>query len=256
MEISLDINKSVNENASFYFEKSKKAKHKLEGARKAVEETKKKLEKAEKEEIKEEKKIKKENRKLEWFENFRWFVSSEDFLVIGGKDATSNEIIIKKHAEKEDIIFHTDMAGSPFFVIKTKGRTPGESTLRETADATCTFSRAWKMGLTATDTFWVRPEQVTKEAKAGEYLAKGAFMIRGKTNYIPSKANLAIGLKDDIIIYGPKEAVEKQTKNYVEIEQGDTKKSTLAKQIQKILKGGDLDEIIRALPSGEGKIKN
>ena len=46
------------------------------------------------------KKTEKKNRKQEWYEKFHWFFSSEDFLCIGGKDATSNEIIIKKHTEK------------------------------------------------------------------------------------------------------------------------------------------------------------
>ena len=36
----------------------------------------------------------------EWFEKFHWFYTSEGFLCIGGRDSTSNEIIIKKHTDK------------------------------------------------------------------------------------------------------------------------------------------------------------
>ncbi len=43
MEINLDIRKSIEENAGAYFEKAKKAKKKIIGARKAVEMYKKKL---------------------------------------------------------------------------------------------------------------------------------------------------------------------------------------------------------------------
>jgi len=46
----------------------------------------------------------------EWYEKFRWFISSDDFLILGGRDATSNEIVIKKHTEKNDLVFHR-----PFF---------------------------------------------------------------------------------------------------------------------------------------------
>ena len=31
------------------------------------------------------------NRKVFWFEKFSWFITSENYLVIGGKDAQQNE---------------------------------------------------------------------------------------------------------------------------------------------------------------------
>lgn len=31
------------------------------------------------------------------FEKFYWFISSENYLVIGGKDQQQNEIIVKRH---------------------------------------------------------------------------------------------------------------------------------------------------------------
>ena len=147
-------------------------------------------------------------------------------------------------------MFHTDMAGSPFFVIKTEGRTPAESTLQEVADATLCFSRAWKLGLMTTPTFYVNPDQVTKEANPGEHLPKGAFMIRGKTNYITPTPNCAIGIReDDRIMCGPVSAVKKSCIKLIIIKQGDKKPSDIAKRVKKEL-GGELDEIIRALPSG------
>ena len=138
MEIEFDLTKSVDENAGKYFDLAKKAKKKLEGAKEALEKSKKQFEKLKKEEDKyqeeEEKKRKRKERKREWYEKFHWFISSEGFLCIGGKDATSNEIIIKKHTDKEDIVFHTDMRGSPFFVIKN-GDECGEITKDEAAQA-------------------------------------------------------------------------------------------------------------------------
>ena len=105
MEVEIELNKSVEENAGIYFDKAKKAKKKLKGAEEALEKSKKKLLKLEQEEDKfraeEEKKEIKKARKREWYEKFHWFISSEGFLCIGGKDATSNEIIIKKHTEKK-----------------------------------------------------------------------------------------------------------------------------------------------------------
>jgi len=258
MQIEIELTKSVNQNAGRYFDLAKKAKKKLEGARKALAESKQKLEKVQKEEDKfwqeEEQKQAKKERKREWYEKFHWFISSEGFLCIGGKDATSNELVIKKHTEKEDLVLHTDMAGSPFFVIKN-GKEAGEETIKETAQAVAVYSRAWKLGHTSADVFYVKPEQVSKEAKAGEHLAKGSFMIYGKTTYLHPKLEYAIGLVEEQIIGGPVAAVKKKTDNYLIVVSGREKKSTLAKKMKAKLKGGDLDDIIKFLPAGGGEIQ-
>src|SRR3989344_3472020 len=257
----LDLKKSIEENASHYYEKAKKIKKKIAGAEEALQKSLKKLReleaKREKHEEKEEKLSKAKEREKELYEKFRWFISSDGFLVVGGRDATSNEIIIKKHAEKNDLVLHTDMAGSPFFVIKSGNKEIPKTTLMEAADATCTFSRAWKLGLQTSDVFYVNPEQVSKKTKAGEYMGKGAFMIYGKANYIENKANLAIGLaKDNAVMSGPLEAVKKHCEKYVVLKQGDEKVSSIAKKISHKLGGNlDLDDIIRALPAGTFSFK-
>src|SRR3990167_8227718 len=207
MHIDIELTKSVDQNAGRYFDLAKKAKKKLEGARKALAESKQKLEKVQKEEDKfwqeEEQKQAKKERKREWYEKFHWFISSEGFLCIGGKDATSNELVIKKHTEKEDLVLHTDMAGSPFFVIKN-GKEAGEETIKETAQAVAAYSRAWKLGHTSADVFYAKPEQVTKEANTGEFVPKGSFMVYGKTQYLYPKLEYAIGLVGEEIIGGPR----------------------------------------------------
>ena len=258
MDIEIDLTKSVDENAGNYFNLAKKAKKKLAGAKEAVEMSKKKLEKLQQEEDKfmerETKKLEKKERKKEWYEKFHWFISSEDFLCIGGKDATSNEIVIKKHTDKDDLVFHTDMAGSPFFVIKN-GQEATEITIEETAQAVGVYSKAWKLGHTTADVFYVKPEQVSKEAQSGEYMSKGSFMVRGKTTYLHPKLEYAIGLLNDEIIGGPVTAIKKKTKNFVKVISGKMKKSSLAKKIRSKLKGGELDDIIKFLPAGGAEIK-
>ncbi len=247
MEILLDLTKSLEENAARYFEQAKKSKRKIVGATETVEDAKKRLAKLEKK--KPQKQEIKEKRKQQWFEKFRWFYTSTGFLVIGGRDATSNEIVIKKHVDKDDLIFHTDMAGSPFFVLKTEGKDVDEQTLREVADATATFSRAWKMGLSSQKVFYVTKEQVTKEANSGEYLSKGSFMIRGKTTYVDNEVNVCMGRKDDMVMAGPCASVKAYDKDAIELKQGDKKVSDIAKKLAKKF-DADVDEIIRLLPTG------
>jgi predicted ribosome quality control (RQC) complex YloA/Tae2 family protein len=254
MRVSLDLNKSPEENASSYFDKAKRLKKKLEGASVILERMEKKRKREERILDAKPKQEAVVDRKKEWYEKFRWFRTSEGFLVIGGRDATSNEIIIKKHTEKGDLVFHTDMAGSPFFVIKKeKGKGIGDASIKEAANATCSFSRAWKLGLKNSDVFHVGSDQVTKEANAGEYLQKGSFMIKGKTTYVDNEVDVAIGSEDGAIMAGPKSAVAKHCEKTVTIIQGDDKPSSIAKKVRSRI-GGDLDEIIRALPSGGMKI--
>ncbi|MBW2996631.1 DUF814 domain-containing protein [Candidatus Woesearchaeota archaeon] len=255
MRIKLDVTKSLEKNAETYFNKAKKAKKKLEGAREALDKSYLKLEKARTEKLEQEKEKAKIQRKKAWYEKFRWFYSSEGFLCIGGRDATSNEIVIKKHMDKGDIVFHTNMAGSPFFVIKTKDKKPTQSTINEVAQATASYSRAWKAGITSAEVFFVSPDQVTKEARPGEFVPKGAFMIYGKKSTLVAELRLAIGLKDNQIIGGPIDSIRAQTDNFVIILQGNQKASDTAKKIKKKLKNGNIDDIIRMLPAGGCKIQ-
>src|SRR3989338_5004187 len=253
MQLELDTKKSVEQNAAVYYDRAKKIKKKIEGAKTALAQSRLKLAELEKKEIKEIKK-KEAPRAKEWYEKFRWFYTSEGLLVIGGRDATTNEIVVKKHTDKDDLVFHTDMVGSPFFVIKSENKKIGEKTIKEAADATVTFSRAWKLNLPNSSVFYCRPEQLTKEAQSGEYVPRGGFITRGKLTYVENKISCAVGIYKDKIMAAPLESAKKNCKKYVEIEQGTEKASSIAKYMQKNI-GGNLDEIIRALPSGGFKIK-
>src|SRR3989338_3062618 len=219
MEVNIDLNKSIEQNAANYYDKAKKSKKKLAGAIKALDQAKNELSKFEKErgkiiihiekdlELKEKEKEKKEKRKSFWYDKFRWFFASNGMLVVGGRDATSNDILIKKYMENSDLVFHTEAPGSPFFLIKTEGKEVPPEVLEETATATATFSRAWKQGIGYTEVYWVLPPQVSKTPESGEYISKGAFMIRGKRNYFKPALKLSVGiLEDGRLMAGPPES--------------------------------------------------
>ncbi len=245
MDISVNVLKTVEQNAENYFEKAKKFKKKIPGIKKTIEQYQKKLHELEAIEVKEVQKVK---RKKEWFEKFRWFVSTDGFLVIGGRDATTNEIVIKKHTDPQDIVFHTELAGSPFVVIKNTAKTEvPESTITQAATFCASFSKSWKSGRTSAEVFYVNPNQVTKESQAGEFVPKGAFMIYGKRTFINAPMNLAVGIYEDKVMTGPVMSVQKHCTPHVEIIQGADKMSDVAKKIHRIIKG-DVDEIVRNLP--------
>ncbi len=263
--VRIDSKLGVPENAEVYYEKAKKAKRKIKGVMTAIERTEKEIERIEKKRDDALRNImvprRRVKRKLRWFEKFRWFVSSDGFLVIGGRDAGTNEIVVKKHMEPRDIYLHSDIHGAPSVVIKSGGRDIPETTIQEAAVFAASFSSAWTRGFTSLDVYWVHPEQVTKTPKSGEFVARGAFIIRGPRNYlrgVPLK--IAIGVVDyegERVMSGPLSAVKRMAEKFVTLKPGYTKKEALAKAIKSRVDDENLfplEDFIRNLPPGKGDI--
>ena len=273
--VSLDIRKNAFENADEYYKKAKKFKGKIEGVIKAIELSKKKLEKLKKEGEEELKKLKEKEKKLmvkkerkerKWYEKFKWTVIN-NYLIIAGKDASTNELLIKKYTDKNDIVFHTQMEGAPFTVIKMGNKSIEDLNddernflIMETAKFAASHSKAWKLGLGSTDVYWVFPEQISKTPESGEYLKKGAFVVRGKRNYIRSvPLELGIGIihydNEDKLTTSPLESL-KNFKKYVQLKPSNLKKKELIKDLKEIFKDYDIDDedILRVLPPGNSEI--
>lgn len=255
MKLVLDFRKSLEENANVYFEKGKKIRRKIDGAKKAIAKAYEAREKAQDMKV-EVKKLPKKIRKKAWYEKFKWFFASNGMLVIAGKDATTNEIVVKKHAGDKDIIFHTDAPGSPFVVLKTEGKEVSDEIKQEVGNYCGCHSKAWKLGLGDAEVYWVNRDQVTKETKAGEFMGKGSFMVYGTRNYVRPQMQLgACNYNNEVVMIGPIDAIKAQSDKYALVMQGDKKKSDSAKKIVKILEFGELDDIIGQLPSGTFKIE-
>ena len=248
---SLSLRRTLFENAAEYYDRSKKNKQKAAGALSALEDSRRKLAEAE-ERIREaesaqsalpselrEEFAKRKVESKEWFEKFRWFTSSDGFLVVAGKDATSNEVLVKKHASKDDVVFHADITGAPFVVVKTDGKTPSEQTLREAGEYAAAFSRAWREGLGSVDVYWVKPDQLSKTGPSGEYVPHGAFAVVGKRNWMRGvPLRVAVGVVEDGAVQfvgGPVEAVKAKTKTYITIAPGDVTGKEFLKQVLRAL---------------------
>ena len=211
----------------------------------------------------------------EWYERYRWFVTSEGHLAIGGRDASSNSALVRKHLTEDDIVFHAEVHGSPFFIVKNASAPAQEGkiekSLAEVAQATVAFSRAWKDGLTSADAYWVLPEQVKKGAPTGQFLPKGSFVIEGKRNYIKGiEARLALGIVSvngrQALACGPEDAIKKHALVYAVLLQGGmdpmnaakkTKSSLVAaadEVLAESIKRISLDDFVRALPTGQSRI--
>jgi len=272
----LDLKRSIHENASEYYDRAKKAERKIPGAKKAIEQTGTKIENAKTRVVEETREASKPppiRPTKKWFEKFHWFRSSDGFLVIGGRDASTNEVLIRRYMEPNDMVFHTDIAGAPFVLIKTEGKTPPERTVEEAAQLAASYSRAWKELLMTTNVYWVSPEQVKKQPPSGQYLPKGAFMIYGERNYlrnVPVEVAIGIEEEDDSarVIGGPVGAIAKHTKLYVRLTPGDKTSSKLAKEIihtlakkapaddRKDIFNVPIEDVQRFIPLGRGEISS
>ncbi|MFX0024856.1 MAG: ribosome rescue protein RqcH [Candidatus Hermodarchaeota archaeon] len=288
-EVYLNLNTSLGENANRLYTKGKKIEKKIKGTISAIEKTKRIIQQLinKREEIEEKVDILIKKPKKKWFEKFRWFFSSEGFLIIGGRDASSNELIYKKYIDDKDLVFHTNFPGSPLTVVKNpEGKEIPQKTIKEAAIFVASYSRAWKENWGVVDVFFVLPDQVSKTPPSGEFLPRGSFMISGKKSLIKDvETELAIGLElielndssnEEIhqfypkIKVGPETAIKSEITNVLIIKPSNTglQKGALAKEIisyflktsekkfRKWIKLLTLDDMILILPSGKSIIKN
>lgn len=262
VEVTLDIRKSVSQNANEKYEAGKKAMEKIEGAKRAMAETARKLDNLEPEsDSAENEEIRKPEKRF-WFENYRWFVSSDGNLIIGGKDAASNERIVKKYMKTGDRYVHADIHGAPSCIVKAADAEGNElpvseKTLEEACQFALSYSKAWNQfsGGTA---YWVNPEQVSKTPESGEFLPRGAFVVRGKRNYVKCNIEIAIGKVDiggyEKIMGGAPSAVKKRAERWAVIGRGDRDKNDAARYLAGKFDTG-VEDIQRVLPPGNIKIK-
>lgn len=267
-KIKINTKASLQSIASVLFDEAKKQSGAIISIEKIKAETEKKLEKFQnKTESEQDLILVTEIRKKSWYERYRWFFTSDGFLVIGGRDAASNSAVVRKHLGKNDKIFHGDIHGSPFFILKDAKDAP-DTSMNEVAHATVCFSRAWKEGMYGVSAYWVNPDQIKKSAPSGEFLPKGSFTIEGQRNFINSaNLKLAVGIipqEDDYVLTcGPPETIKKNSICYAIIEPHGSEMVDAAKKIrvefskiyEEITKKISLDDFVRVLPAGQSQIK-
>ena len=261
--VSLDATTGVEKNADKLYTEAKRIEEKKEGAKQAIENTREELEaiKArrdawEAEDADDEKDADDEQdeqptdwrsmqsvpvrRNEQWYERFRWFHTSDGFLVIGGRNADDNEALVKKYMSKGDRFFHTQAHGAPVTILKATG--PSEpakdidfpdSTLQEAAQFAVSYSSVWKDGRFSGDVYMVRPDQVSKTPESGEYIEKGSFVIRGDRTYFDDvPVGVAVGIQCEPqtrVVGGPPEPIEAHSEATLRLQPGKYAQNDIAK---------------------------
>ena len=280
--VDISISESVHQNAQRYYKKARKIKEKFEGAKSAILETEgilsREIKKKEKSDAKGKVVSVKRQKKL-WFEKYKWTIVDNMRFLIGGKDAKSNDTLVKKHLKTNDLYFHADLHGAPSCVLKfssglvedsfppehlpdgipayrlsdsVSNDNHGDVAIKQSAQMALIWSRGWNGGGGAGTAFWAKPSQVSKTAETGEYLTKGAFIVRGKRNWIKDlEMKVCIGLicinGVPFLIGGTSETISSICERWAEVIPSTSKKDKLANKIAK-LTGIPTDDILSVLP--------
>ena len=195
------------------------------------------------------------NKNIEWFERFRWFITSDGEIAVAGKDARTNEQVVKKYLKANDRYAHADIHGAPSVVVKNiNGTPPSENSMLEACNFSLSYSKAWGARVSGGHSFWVDNDKVSKTPNTGEFLAKGAFVIRGKRIWNRNlELNIAVGLityeSNPKFMGGPVSAVEKHCDKYVIFRPGFSERKVVIRKLSEAFSAESTD-IEKLLPSG------
>jgi len=273
--VTLRVRDGVEKNADRIYQEAKRIEEKKKGAEAAIENTRAELESVQKERDAWERDDEDDQQNTEetdetadwlsrssipvrqtdrWYEQFRWFHTSDDFLVIGGRNADQNETIVKKYLDRGDLFFHAQAHGGPVTVLKATG--PSESyndgievpdrSKQEAARFAVSYSSVWKASRYTGDAYMVDYDQVSKTPESGEYLEKGGFAVRGDRTYFE---NVAVGVTVGItcepetrVVGGPSSTVEGRAETSIAVEPGKYAQNDIAKRLYREFKTRFADE--------------
>ena len=293
--ITLEVSKTVHQNAQRYFEEASTQKSKAKGAKAALAGTKQAREKAEKRAAKDAAAGRLRSRqrsKRFWFEKHRWAMLSGGHLLIGGKDAKGNDIVVRKHLSSNDLYFHADLHGAPSCSLKLKdGLAPNqnpseaipegvaslqivqnlaegvedarelpESLHSEAAQIAVCWSRAWGSGGAAATAFHARPSQVSKTTETGESLGRGSFVVRGQRNWhrdLPLELAIGMAVVNGVPmpVSGTPATISENFERWGKVIPGGEKKENIANRISKAT-GLAQDDLLSCLPSGNCSLED
>jgi predicted ribosome quality control (RQC) complex YloA/Tae2 family protein len=268
-EVAVTVDTGVEKNADRLYTEAKRIEEKKEGAMTAIENTREELEEVKRRreaweaddegEAEPDDEAEGEDRDWlsvesvpirtseQWYERFRWFRTSDGFLVIGGRNADQNEEIVTKYLDTHDLFFHTQAHGGPVTIVKATGPSePSEAvefpkaTKEEAAQFAVSYSSTWKEGRFAGEAYMVTPDQVSKTPESGEYIEKGSFVIRGDRTYFRDvEAEVAIGVQcegETRVLGGPPAAIEDRVETSVRLQPGRYAQNDAAKMLYRKFK--------------------
>lgn len=203
VKVEIDLGLSAWANASSYFDVKKTAAAKQERTIKQADHAYKNAEKKIKKDLQQALDKEKNQQTMHsirepfWFEKFFWFLSSDGYLVLGGRDSMQNELLFRRHFKQNDIYVHSDVEGTCVVIIKnhisgSKVVPPG--TLSQ-AGALClaSSSKVWESKMNPS-AWWATRDQIPKISQ-GDIVTTDRVVVRGegKHHLPPTQMDMGFG---------------------------------------------------------------
>jgi predicted ribosome quality control (RQC) complex YloA/Tae2 family protein len=235
--VKIFVHEGIEQNAGRYYDIIKKFRKKKEGALKAME-----ISPPKKKEVRRDfvfmKKV--------WYHRFRWFVTSDGVVVLGGRDASQNEELVKKYMGGQDLFVHADVHGASVVIVKGK-----TGNMDEVAQFAASYSGAWRSGHFSADVYSALPSQVSKTPESGEFISRGSFIVRGERTYyrnVPLAVGIGLMLEPHAaVVGGPASVIKGKTTAFVELRPGQFEPNDVAKKVLRMLKLKITEDEVKAL---------
>ncbi len=183
------------------------------------------------------------------YKKYRWFLTSSEKIVVGGKSSTQNEELLKtlKRSKEDYVVMHTTLPGSPFAVILSDKKNIKPSDIEETAIFTGCFSRAWReqKKKVSVDIF-----NLSQLYKTGS-MKIGTWGVKGKVKRKIVELELVLTKQNNLLRAVPKITVKKNKAKLLELKPGKIDKREMLPKFHIVLdENFNQEELLSALPPG------
>lgn len=193
VDVVIDITQSAFANSSRYFDIKKSAKQKQEKTAKSAVQAIKNSEQKIHQDLKKIQKEAKNNvefkqlRPKYWFEKFFWFISSEGYLCIAGKDDNQIDSIYYRFFDNEtDLLVSNDLENALKVFVKNpyKNKDIPPTTFMQAGIFSLTSTKAWENKM-VTSPWYVKGCDISKKDFDGTILPSGLLNVSKEKNYLP-----------------------------------------------------------------------
>ena len=187
-------------------------------------------------------------KEFEDYKSYRWFYTSSGKLVIGGKSAAQNDILLNKliSLKEKHIIMHTSSPGSPFAVILSDAKRVARKDLEECAIFTACFGKTWKSGKKNAIVDIFSSNQLHKN----KGMSEGTWAVNGPIEKISVELSLVLTLQESVLRAVPGSSAKKKD-ILLRIMPGKSKKEEIITKLAVELDNKfSQSDILTALPAG------
>lgn len=182
------------------------------------------------------------------YKKYKWFVLSSGAIVVGGKSASQNDLLLKEAKKEgvERVVMHTSHPGSPFCVILKDAEKVSKGDVEECAVFCGAFSRAWKLGKEKTEVHIFKLSQLSKS----KGMKTGTWKVGGEIKRKIVLLELVLAKQKDVLRAVPEKSVAKKDV-LLKVAPGRIDKKQMMPKFAVLLNEGfSVADIDAALPAG------